>query len=174
MESKQLKKEIRKTIDITTKICRKIPCNDIEKTLQELDEKVKILDMSELERISSNKELLEQRFKFCTKMKKDTDKIFTRIVEYKLNLSDKNKELDIQKERFTTYIQQIENCLKIDSRENLSEIRILVLQNISVLEQWLKNNKKLVDQLDNSYKIAVNTFRNYIDKITQFQRELYK
>ncbi len=174
MESKQLKKEIKKTINVTTKICRNIPCNDIEKTLQELNEKVYMLDISELENISNNKDLLEQRFKLCTKIKKDTDKIFTRIIEYKLNLSDKNKELAIQKEKFTSYIPEIEKCLKIDSRDNFSELRILVQQNISILEQWLKNNKKLIEQLDNSYKIAVNTFKNYIDKITKLQRELYK
>lgn len=174
MESKQLKKEIRKTVDVTTKICRKIPCNNIEKTVEELNERIRILDISELENISNDKELLEQRFKLCTKIKKDTDKIFTRIIEYKLNLSDKNKELAVQKEKFTSYIPEIEKCLKMDSRENFSELRILVQQNISILEQWLKNNKKLIEQLDNSYKIAVNTFKNYIDKITKFQRELYK
>ena len=66
-----------------------------------------MLDISELENISNNKDLLEQRFKLCTKIKKDTDKIFTRIIEYKLNLSDKNKELAIQKEKFTSYIPEI-------------------------------------------------------------------
>lgn len=173
-EQKKIKTNIRKCIDKTIKVCNSVSDTNINKTLEKLNNNISQIDINELDTISTDSNLLQSEYKKCLTIKKDTDKVFQKMKEHQLNLTDKNQKLDILKHEMASYIVTIENRLKNDSSENWSEILVLLRQNIQVVEQWQNNDKKLVDKLKTSFNVAVETFNNYINKITQLQRKQYE
>ncbi len=173
-ELKKIKLNIRKCIDKSVKVCKSVTDTDINRTLEKLSNNVSQIDICKLDMISTDKDLLQIEYKKCLTIKKDTDKIFQKIKEHQLNLTDKNQKLDTLKNEMTSYISTIETRLKNDSGENWGEILVLLRQNIQVIEQWQKNDGKLADKLKTSFDVAVNTFNNYINKITQLQRKIYE
>ncbi len=173
-EIKKLKIDIRKCIDKSVKICKSVPDTDINKTLEKLNDNVAKINIEELDLISTDKNLLQLEYKKCLAIKKDTDKIFQKIKEHQLNLTDKNQKLDTLKKEMTNYMSQINSGLKNDSGTTWSEILILLEQNIQVIEHWQKNDENLSNKLKTGFDVAVNIFNNYINKITQLQRKLYE
>ncbi len=173
-EIKKIKVNIRKCIDKSVKVCKSVPDTDINKTLEKLNNNVTEINIGELDSISTDRNLLQLKYKKCLTIKKDTDKIFQKIKEHQLNLTDKNQKLDTLKSEMTSYISQINSRLKNDSGEQWSEILILLEQSIQVIEQWQKNDNKLIEKLKVAFDVAVNTFNRYINKTTQLQKKLYE
>lgn len=133
-----------------------------------------IIKIEELETISHNKDLLEKKYNECLKVKRETEKIFTDIKNYQLDITDKNRKLNEKKEQMTSYIDLIEKRLENEPDNKLGIMRTVLMQNFDTLTQTIEKNENLANQLSISFGVALDTFKNYIDKIVTMQRKIYE
>ena len=133
MNDKEFKKEIRKTLDSVHRTCKRIPTKDINRILNTLKERLNDLHTEDLESISKDSELLNQRYTECMDFQKKSDKLFVEVRWYQLDLKDINQKLDGFETELTNYMSQIEKLIINDSSDTWCPLKTLIQQNISVI-----------------------------------------
>ena len=173
-ETKVLEKNIKKLVNSTVSLIKKDYTKDIDKTLAKLKLKMTLLNLGELEQAKNNKDLLDKKYQECLQIKKDTEKIFSNIKGLQLNLNDINKDLQEKNQEIINYMSEIEKCLKTDSDNKLTLLNAILIHNKETIKENIEKNQKLVDSLSVAFGVALDTFKNYTDKIFFLKRKIYE
>lgn len=177
MKNKQEKKFLKlckKEIERARKICKRAPTTDmINKKIEELSHYTKLLDVNKLTDNLSKNELNEE-YEKCQKMKVKAEKIFVIMRSFQLAMASSIQDLAIIIDVMEHYINDIQNLLNQKKDKDLSTMQITLQQNVSSLNDWTQEGRKLVNTLDTSINTGVSLFKNYTATIIKMQKERLK
>ena len=101
--------------------------------------------------------------------------MFTNQKRYrKNNLNDINKDLQEKNQEIINYMSEIEKCLKTDSDNKLTLLNAILIHNKETIKENIEKNQKLADSLSVAFGVALDTFKNYTDKIFFLKRKIYE
>lgn len=177
MKNKQEKKFLKlckKEIERANRICRKAPTVEmVNKKIEELSQYTNILDINRItEKLS--KEDLQEEYEKCKKIKVKSEKIFIIMRGFQLAMATSIQELLTTVDVMEHYINDIQDMLKQGKNEDLSVMQLTLRQNISSINNWIQESKKLVNILNTTIDAGISLFKNYSASIIKLQKERLK
>ena len=118
----------------------------------------------------SEKEL-DKVNKKCEKFKDESDKIFKEVMKVTLDLTDKSKELTEIHKKLNIYRTRIDT--ELETSVEKASMLALSVQVMDISKEWQKRSDSLVKSLQQSWEIAIKSFTDYFNKISQAKRETY-
>lgn len=165
---KEILRLCKKEINKAQKICRKSSSSDmIENEINKLNDYTKTLNIENL-RDNISRDMLQSEYDRCAKLKNKAEKILVRMKGIQFNITSEVQNLRQISKNMEFYIKEIE---QFKETEDLSTMSLILRQNILSIQEWEKQNNKLLEQLNISINTGINLFKNYISQIIKMQKE---
>lgn len=165
---KEILKLCKKEINKAQKICRKSSSSDsIENEINKLNDCTKTLNIENL-RDDISRDMLQSEYDRCAKLKNKAEKVLVRMKGIQFNITSEVQNLRQISKNMEFYIKEIE---QFKETKDLSTMSLILRQNILSIQEWEKQNNKLLEQLNISINTGINLFKNYISQIIKMQKE---
>ena len=130
-----------------------------------------MIDMERLDQHLFSEKELDKVYKKCEKFKDESDKIFKEVMKVTLDLTDKSKELTEIHKKLNIYRTRIDT--ELETSVEKASMLALSVQVMDISKEWQKRSDSLVKSLQQSWEIAIKSFTDYFNKISQAKRETY-